>query len=112
MTEAELQDGIATAAQYAGWKVMHVRRDRTNDAGWRTPVQYDGKGWPDPFLAHPERGVMAIECKSRRGRLTLEQSDWLDTLAAAGVDVVVARPGNYDETIATITSGVKPSESP
>ena len=48
---------------------------------------------------------MAIECKSRRGRLTVEQSDWLDTLAPAGVDVVVARPGNYDETIATITSG-------
>lgn len=102
MTEAELQDGIATAAQYAGWKVMHVRPART-ESGWRTAVQYDGKGWPDLFLAHPDRGVMAIECKSRRGRLTLEQSDWLDTLAAAGVPVVVASPGNYDETITTIT---------
>ena len=50
---------------------------------------------------------MAIECKSRRGRVTVEQSDWLDTLAAAGVDVLVARPENYDETITTITSGVK-----
>jgi len=26
IAEAELQEGIATAAQYAGWKVMHVRR--------------------------------------------------------------------------------------
>ncbi len=43
MTEAELQDGIATAAQYAGWKVMHVRPART-ETGWRTAVQYDGKG--------------------------------------------------------------------
>ena len=71
-----------------------------------TAAQYNGKGWPGLFLTHPDRGVMAIECKSARGRLTLEQSDWLDTVAAAGVDVVVARPGNYDETLETITSGI------
>jgi hypothetical protein len=59
----------------------------------------------DDFGGFPYPYPMAIECRSRRGRLTLEQSDWLDTLAAAGVDVVVARPGNYDETITTITSG-------
>ena len=33
--------------------------------------------------------------------------DWLDTLTAAGVLVVVARPGNYDETITTVTSGMQ-----
>jgi hypothetical protein len=70
-------------------------------------VQYDGKGWPDLFMAHPDRGVMAIECKSARGRLTVEQSDWLDTLNRAGVPVAVARPGNYDETIETLTTGVR-----
>ena len=53
-----------------------------------------------------DRGVMAIECKSARGRLTVEQSDWLDTLNAAGVPAVVVRPADYDETIATITSRV------
>jgi hypothetical protein len=37
--------------------------------------------------------------------LTLEQSDWLDTLNAAGVPAVVVRPADYDEMIASITSG-------
>ena len=56
MTEAELQDGTAAAAQYAGWKVMHVRPARTADGGWRTPVQYDGRGWPDLFMAQARAG--------------------------------------------------------
>ena len=55
-------------------------------------------------MAHPDRGVMAIECKSRRGRLTLEQSDWLDTLNAAGVSAVVVGPADYDEVLAAIGS--------
>jgi hypothetical protein len=41
------------------------------------------------------------------GRLTVEQSDWLDTLAAAGVPAVVVRPADYDETIATIMTGIR-----
>ena len=69
-------------------------------------MQDDGKGWPDLFLAHPDLGVLVIECKSRRGRLTVVQSDWLDALTAAGVPAVVARPADYDETIATLTSGI------
>lgn len=41
-------------------------------------------------MVHPDRGVMAIECKSAQGRLTLEQSSWLDTLIRAGVQAIVA----------------------
>lgn len=49
---------------------------------------------------------MAIKCKSVRGRLMVEPSNWLDTLNAAGVPAVVVRPADYDETMATITSRV------
>jgi len=89
IAEAELQEGIATAAQNAGWKVMHVRPARTAVGGWRTAVRHDGKGWPDLFMVPPDRGVMAIESKAVRGRLTLKQSDWLNTLNRAGVPLIV-----------------------
>ena len=69
-------------------------------------MRHDGKGWPDLFMVPPDRGVMAIESKSARGRLTLKQSDWLNTLNRAGVPVIVARPDSYDDTVTTITSGV------
>jgi len=49
VTGSELQDTIADMARLLGWKVFHVRPGQTAK-GWRTPVEYDGKGWPDLCL--------------------------------------------------------------
>lgn len=69
-----------------------------------------GKGWADLFLTHPDRGVLATECESVRSRLTVEQSDWQDTLNAAGVPAVIVRPADCDEMVATVTSRTRRSE--
>lgn len=52
--------------------------------GWRSPVQGAGRGFPDVLAIRGDR-IIAAELKSDRGRLTDEQSQWLDALAAAGV---------------------------
>jgi hypothetical protein len=93
VTEAELQDAIAGMAQVLGWKVAHARPARTQ-SGWRTPWQYDGKGFPDLTLVKGARLVFA-ELKSSRGRLEPEQSVWLAALLVACPEVYVWTPDSW-----------------
>lgn len=93
MTERELQDAIAGMAQALGWKVAHVRPART-EHGWRTPWQYDGKGFPDLTLVKAGRLIFA-ELKSGRGNLSAEQSVWIDALEDAGINVYVWSPTHW-----------------
>jgi hypothetical protein len=51
------------------------------------------KGWPDWTIRGP-RGVLFRELKSQRGRVAPEQQEWLDALAAAGMDAGVWRPAS------------------
>ena len=103
MSEEQLQRAIIDAARAHRWVVAHFRAAQT-ERGWRTPVEADGKGFPDLVLAHPDRGVLFIECKADRGRLSAEQERWVATLGAAlssapNAEVLVARPGSLDAII-------------
>ena len=51
------------------------------------------KGWPDWTIRGP-RGVLFRELKSQRGRVAPEQREWLDALAAAGMNAAVWRPAS------------------
>jgi hypothetical protein len=65
--------------------------------GWRTPVQGDGKGFPDLVLARPPRVIFA-ELKTAKGKLGPEQENWLAALTACpGVEVYVWRPDQLDD---------------
>ncbi len=77
LREAELQDAIVEAAMMLGWRVMHTRPARTGK-GWRTPLQ-GHRGFPDLVLVRPPRLVFA-ELKSLSGKLTPEQTAWIDAL--------------------------------
>ena len=82
MTEAQLQASVIELAQLLGWRVAHFRPART-EAGWRTAVAGDGKGFPDLLLT--KRGYLLFaELKSARGRLSPEQEEWLADLALVG----------------------------
>jgi hypothetical protein len=109
MTEADLQEALAHLMQLFGFFVVHWRPGRHKSGGWSVPVTYNGKGWPDLVGFHPSTGtIIAIECKSTTGRVTSEQTGWLQTMAACGVHTVVARPSNYHdiaETIQTFATG-------
>ena len=77
MTEQELVDVIVETCKVLRLKVCHFRPARTAH-GWRTAVQGDS-GYPDLTIAGP-RGVLHRECKSAKGKVTPEQTDWLEVL--------------------------------
>lgn len=101
-TERAFQDAIADLARMAGWTVAHFRPARTRN-GYRTAVAYDGAGFPDLVLAHRTRGILFIECKTNRGRLTDRQQTWLDQLTAAGAHAAVWRPADWPTIEQTLT---------
>lgn len=93
MTESEFQDNVVDLAHIHGWRVFHARNAKVGDKHM-TPIQYDGKGFPDLVLAHPDKGVIYAELKSTKGRLSKAQNEWLDVLEEATdeAQVFVWRP--------------------
>lgn len=98
MSEAQLQSSIIELARWLGWRVAHFRTvavKRGDRVRYETPVQADGKGFPDLVLAHPKRGVIFAELKSETGRLEPEQDVWIAVLQDAGAHVAVWKPRDY-----------------
>lgn len=83
MTEIEFEKAIVELAHMFGWMVASFRPAQTGK-GWRTPVKYDGKGYPDLTLAHPNGSIIFAEIKADAGRLSEEQKHWGFILTAAG----------------------------
>lgn len=115
MSERELQSHIIEYAKLHGWRVAHFRTSRQTCRAcygnesvrqlckackgtgqtWRTPVEADGKGFPDLILVR-ER-VVWIETKSEDGRLSAEQEEWLKALRSAGQEAHVMRPSDWEK---------------
>src|SRR5262249_59570231 len=70
-TEAQFTRQVIALAKLHAWTVCHFRAARTRHS-WRTPVQGDGKGWPDLVLLKGQR-VLWVELKTASGRLTPDQ---------------------------------------
>lgn len=67
--------------------------------GWRTYFTWTSihspRGLPDLVLVRPPRLVF-IELKSEKGKVSPEQQEWLDDLAAVpGVVAIVVRPSDW-----------------
>ncbi len=77
-----------------GWRTCHFRPAWTG-RGWRTPVQGDGKGFPDLVLV--KNRVLMVELKAGKGKATPDQVDWLDALQFAGIETHVWRPADFDD---------------
>ncbi len=106
ISESDLQDAIAELAHALGYSVAHFRPARVGDH-WRTPVQYDGAGFPDLVLVG--HGVWFVEVKSERGQLSSPQTAWLMRLEGAGAQVRVWRPAQWlDGTIERELRGQRP----
>lgn len=83
MTEAELQAVVKDAARLFGWLTYHTHDSRRSDAGF-----------PDLVLARPDR-TMFVELKSAKGRLTVDQTHWLQVLEKAGQTTHIWRPADW-----------------
>lgn len=82
VSEDDLKGLVIDALHHHRWLVHHDRPARTNQ-GWKTAIEGD-KGFPDIVAVHPRTGItMFLELKSAKGRLTEEQTEWLDRLVIA-----------------------------
>lgn len=93
MTEAELQSAVIELARLLGYRVAHFRPALTAK-GYRTPVEADGKGFPDLVLAKPGR-LLFVELKSAKGKLSEEQEAWRCALGIAGAFYYVFQPVDW-----------------
>jgi hypothetical protein len=97
VTEADWQKSVIDLAQRLGWRVAHFRTAPTQSGHWATPVGADGKGFPDLVLVRHR--VLYRELKADRGQLRPDQRTWLAALEAAGEDVAVWRPRDFEELV-------------
>lgn len=110
VTEREWQDKIVDLARSCGWRVAHFGHAQTGK-GWRTPVRYDGKGFPDLVLVHPLRKLVWFrECKvgsatSKRGQPEPDQAAWGLALTMAGADYDVWRPADWESIVGELSEG-------
>lgn len=84
--EATWQAQFIELAHLFGWRIAHFRAAKSA-RGWRTPVQGDGKGFPDNVLVR-ER-VIYVELKRVGKKTTPEQQEWMDWLMMAGQECYV-----------------------
>jgi hypothetical protein len=95
VTEREFTTALLDLARILHWRSAHFRPARTAH-GWATPVQGDGRGWPDVLLVRPPRIVVA-ELKVGGGRVSDDQRVWLEQLEQCpGVEVFTWRPKDLD----------------
>jgi len=92
--EAELQEGVLELAQVFQWLRAHFRAAMTSK-GWRTPVEGDGKGFPDLVLVRSGRMIVA-ELKGDGGKVSHEQLLWLMAFQTVpNVEVYVWSPESW-----------------
>ncbi len=96
ISEKQFMRQIIDIARVRGFLVAHFRPARTARGSWRTPVQADGKGFPDLVMVRArDRRVIFAEVKSTSGKLTVEQIMWMSNLGAAGAETYVWTPANW-----------------
>lgn len=77
LTEIDFEKQLVELAHQFGWMVAGFRAAGGGNQGWRTPVKYDGKGYPDLTLIHPDGHVIFAELKRDKGSKTYpEQEQW------------------------------------
>lgn len=117
VSESDFLNTLIEALQAYGWLVAHFRPGMTSRIDshgnpiWVTPVQADGKGFPDLVAVRlpPKRArILFIEAKSDKGKLSEAQLRWMDALGRCvypdgpdsprgPVEVYTMRPSNWAE---------------
>lgn len=91
-------------ARGRGFKVAHFRPAMTTK-GPRTAVQGDGAGFPDLVAINRlQRRGLAWELKSKNGKPSAIQLDWLENFKAMGFDCRVCYPADWDSMMQFLES--------
>ena len=105
MREDVFQSQVIATAHDLGYRVAHFRtvavRRKDGTVHYETPVQADGKGWPDLHLSRArDHRVFYAELKTISGRVSPEQEAWIAWLRECGETVYLWRPGDdYQEVL-------------
>lgn len=84
LPEARFMADVLALAKMYGWMAYHTYDSRKS-----------AKGFPDLVLVRDE--VLWIELKSKDGKVTMEQQQWLKALEHAGQRCYVWRPSERDQ---------------
>ena len=104
-TESELQQLVVDLARVTGWRTNHTRRSRGKGGRWVTATSC--VGMPDLTLWNPRHGgLLFVELKTERGKLSAEQAEVIASLRAAGCDARVWRPSSWPEVVEALTGRV------
>lgn len=101
LTERQFQAQVLDLARLFGWLCYH-----TYDSRRCAP------GYPDLALCHPQRGYVLAELKTDKGRLKPAQRTWIEALRAAGVEVCVWRPRDFEAIVERLCSTSSSGHSP
>ena len=93
--EAILQSKVITLAKMNGFRVQHSRPVQQANGRWLTAISGDA-GFPDLVLAHRDRGVIFIELKADKGKLTPGQAMWAHELMPH-VEYWLVRPADLEK---------------
>ena len=85
VTERQLQDTIIRMAKLLGWSVYHTYDSRRSE-----------RGYPDLTLCHADHGLVFMELKREKGRVSKWQTFWISQLTRAGQRAYVVRPSQVD----------------
>jgi len=94
MAESNYQRKLKQEAERIGWTVIKLVRATVN-------------GYPDLVLLHHIWGIMFIEVKDVKGRLSKLQEYRIKDLNTKGFAAIVADPSNHSDTIEAITPHLK-----
>ena len=83
LTERKFQAETLRRFQSQGWLCYHTLDSRGSQPGF-----------PDLVCVHPTRGILYLELKTARGRLSNDQERWLDTITLAGGNAALLRPSD------------------
>lgn len=84
MTEQNFQSLVVFYARSRGWKIYHTYDSRRSEPGF-----------PDLVLVRDK--VLYRELKTEKGRLSVPQKEWGQSLSEAGADYKVWRPSMIEE---------------
>jgi hypothetical protein len=90
LTEKEWQEQVVQLAAMYRWHHFHVHNMRRSDSGW-----------PDLVLVRPPE-LIVVELKTNVGKLRPNQIEWLEWLAACGIETHVWRPRDFDAVAARL----------
>lgn len=98
MTEAQFQKRITDAATLYGWRWYHAPDNVPTARGKRQKIV---RGFPDLVLVRGERLILA-EVKTRTGKISPAQHEWLADLADTPVESYLWRPADWAEILSIL----------